>query len=96
MTEKQRGALARHLATLDFMGLAERGAEPANGFGRRVRVAFGTKSSNLGAFSLDGLADKAPEADWSRFVVLTLVLEDMFKRTKVDRKKISSATARAI
>jgi hypothetical protein len=95
LTDAQRLALAHHFAAQDFKTLSgsvtSKGPPDTSG-GLSAKISFGKKSSGLNT-SRGNLADSAPKADdpkaaeWSRFVVLTLVLEDMLKRGKAWPKK---------
>jgi hypothetical protein len=92
LNQQQRAALARHLATQDLQGLPARLSAGSEPIGLGVwKLEFGKKSSKLETAAVN-LADAAPPGEvrageWSRFVALTLVLEDMCKRTKVEPKK---------
>jgi hypothetical protein len=95
LTEQQRLALAHHFAAQDFKTLPAEVpsiAPPDTSGGLGVGILFGKKSSGLNT-AARSLADSAPKADnakageWSRFVALTLVLEDLLKEGKAEPKK---------
>jgi hypothetical protein len=91
LNQQQRAALARHLATQDLQSLPARVSVSSEPIGLAVwKLDFGKKSTQLESAAVN-LADAAPSGgskaeEWSRFVALTLVLEDLCKRTKVEPK----------
>ena len=95
LTEQQRLGLAHHLAAQDFASLPAEVpsiAPPDTSGGLSVAILFGKKRSGLNT-SRGRLADSAPKADdsklgeWSRFVALTLVLNDLLNEGKAKLKK---------
>ena len=94
LTEPQRAALARHLAAQDFNGLPARvSAGPLLTPDQAVAIiGFGKKTAKLEPVP-GKVADTTPAGDdqkaseWSRFVALNLVLEDIFRRSRVEAKK---------
>ncbi len=95
LTKHRLAALAQHLAAQDFKALPDRmsfGRQPDVQTGAySVEITFGKKSARL--TTVGGLTDSGPKAgdpkadEWSRFVALTLVLQDMLKEDAADPKK---------
>jgi hypothetical protein len=90
LTAGQLAALAQHLATQDFNQLPARlGVKPYPDNNLPfVAISFGKKGSTL----FGSLTERVPEAgdsnadDWSRFVAVTLVLQNILQETKAELK----------
>jgi hypothetical protein len=94
LTAAQLAALAQHLATQDFNKLtAQLGLDPAPAKEHySTTLSFGNKKTVL--LTAGGqLTDALPKAgdaranDWSRFVVLTLVVQNLLQEPKAEPKK---------
>ena len=91
LTAPQLAALAQHLATQNFnQCTAELGVSPASGI-HGTSISFGKKTTTLltAKGSLTAGLPKAgdPKADdWSRFVAVTLVLQNLLQPTSADPK----------
>jgi hypothetical protein len=83
LTAQQLAALAQHLATQDFNKLTPQlGLPMPNGPYRSTTIRFGKKQTTLNTLG-GSLTEGMPKAgdrkadDWSRFVALTLVLQNL-------------------
>jgi hypothetical protein len=90
LTAAQLAALAQHLATQDFVHLPDQlGVSPyPDNTLPYVAITFGKKSTTLYGPLLPSLPGEGstPGDDWSRFVAVTLLLQDVLQHTGAEPK----------